>query len=78
MRACDGPAQRNGTPRSAEEERLLVGYFSDLYLVFMKKLSAFIVESESSPDDTVKLQAMLQEMIKVKKILRTGAPAVEI
>lgn len=35
----------------------------------MKKLSYFVVESETSAGETVTLQAMLQEMIKVKGLM---------
>jgi hypothetical protein len=41
----------------------------DLYGVFMKKLSYFIVELDPESSDTVKLLALLQEMIKVKKLI---------
>ena len=35
----------------------------------MKRLSQFVLAAESSNDETVKLQAMLQEMIKIKSFL---------
>ncbi|MEI6304705.1 MAG: hypothetical protein WCP09_01660 [Candidatus Taylorbacteria bacterium] len=49
------------------EFKILQEYFYDLYGVFMKKLSYFLVESSFESDDSVKLQAMLQEMIKVRR-----------
>ncbi len=48
--------------------KILERYFYDLYGVFMKRLSQFVLESEPSDIETVNLQAMLQEMIKVKKL----------
>ncbi|MEK7609674.1 MAG: hypothetical protein AAB470_00945 [Patescibacteria group bacterium] len=52
---------------SEQDHKVIEQYFNDVYGVFMKKLSHFIVEPEPRPDDTVTLQAMLQEMIKIKK-----------
>ena len=52
---------------SESEFKILQEYFYDLYGVFMKKLSYFLVESSFESDDSVKLQAMLQEMIKVRR-----------
>lgn len=67
LRALDAPSP--GHARKPEDQKVLEEYFHDLYGIFMKRLSYFIVESESRPDDSVKLQAMLQEMIKVKKLI---------
>jgi hypothetical protein len=55
------------TDLSEAEFKMLQEYFFDLYGVFMKRLSHFLVEADISSDDGIKLQAMLQEMIKVKK-----------
>lgn len=51
------------------QEKLLERYFFDLYGVFMKKMSEFVIEPESDDEKSLKLQAMLQEMVKVKKLL---------
>jgi len=84
LRVLDGPATKsksfqgneenseNKEKRSGHSEqdrKVLEDYFHDLYGIFMKKLSYFIVESEPTSDGTLKLQAMLQEMIKVKKLI---------
>ena len=73
LRVLDGPAAKGRkaaealpAPLSPHDRKVLEEYFHDLYGVFMKKLSYFVVESETGPDEAVKLQAMLQEMIKVK------------
>lgn len=81
LRVCDGPASKGmpsaakeaedgqKTVRTEQEQKVIEDYFHDLYGIFMKKLSYFIVGSEVSAEDSVKLQAMLQEMIKVKKLM---------
>lgn len=75
LRVLDGPLSKGktgekGSRRSVEEDQKVLGeYFQDLYGTFMKRLSYFIVDSEIASDETVKLQAMLQEMIKVKGLM---------
>ena len=65
----DGAAKKDGSSEDVvHQEKVLEQYFHDLYGIFMKKLSYFVVESETSSSETVTLQAMLQEMIKVKKL----------
>lgn len=78
LRVLDGPAAK-GIDKSRpakqdhkqtdNEEKILEEYFHDLYGVFMHKLSFFVVRYSSDSDETVKLQAMLQEMIKIKKLM---------
>jgi hypothetical protein len=78
LRVLDGPAAKDSAraddgdrdQRTEDERKVLEDYFHDLYGVFMKKLSFFVVESEPSSEETVKLQAMLQEMIKVKRLMK--------
>lgn len=65
-----GPKRRRvgkNSELSESDFKILQEYFYDLYGVFMKRLSHFLVEGDISSDDGIKLQAMLQEMIKVKK-----------
>lgn len=85
LRVLDGPASKGkGTdPEAGDAEGeiendkeeivrrkyVLDQYFHDLYGIFMKKLSYFVVDSDVVSSETVKLQAMLQEMIKVKKLM---------
>ena len=68
LRAFDSPAADRSHKHPAHEDKVLERYFYDLYGVFMKRLSQFVLESDPSDAETVKLQAMLQEMIKVKKL----------
>lgn len=69
LRAFDGAKDGDPAHRKPDRDKLLERYFYDLYGVFMKKLSAFVLEDRVDPSDTVKLQAMLQEMIKIKKLI---------
>ena len=73
-RLLDGPraaesAKQSAPPAGVREQKLLERYFYDLYGLFMKKLSVFVLSGEVLPRETVQLQAMLQEMIKVKKLM---------
>ena len=68
LRAFDSPAADPKGSHPAHEGKILERYFYDLYGVFMKRLSQFVLESEPTDLETVDLQAMLQEMIKVKKL----------
>ena len=70
IRAFDRP-KNDPIPdlHNPEKRQILQDYFNDLYGLFMRKLSHFITEIEVSPDTELKLQAMLQELIKVKKLL---------
>jgi hypothetical protein len=75
LRVLDGPAAKGDAGnaakrgRSDSERKILEGYFHDLYGVFMKKLSHFVVEPDPASEDGVKLLALLQEMIKIKKLM---------
>ena len=72
LRALDGPAADPAVPEPPHRQKILEQYFYDLYGVFMKRLSQFVVEPEPSEHETVKLQAMLQEMVKIKKLIGRG------
>jgi len=50
-------------------QEIVLGYSHDLYGILMKKLSEFSIEANSTPDEEVRLIAMLQEFIKIKKLL---------
>lgn len=68
LRALDGPAADRGR-RKPHEREILSQYFYDLYSVFMKKMSAFVLSDAPTPTETVTLQAMLQEMLRVKNLI---------
>ena len=78
LRVLDGPAAKgNSREHTEHEQKVLQEYFQDLYGIFMKKFSHFMVEPEVQPADSIKLQAMLQEMIKIKKLMQNGATKIE-
>ncbi len=62
------PSKVDATDDSANR-KILHDYWNDLYGLFMRKLSEFITEAGTESESEVKLQAMLQELIKVKKLL---------
>ena len=73
LRALDGPARRgSGQIHSTRETHILEEYFHDLNGVFMKRFSAVMLQTDITPEDSVKLQAMLQELLNVKKRIATG------
>ena len=56
-------------PSTARDPLVLERYWNDLYNLFLRKLSSFASESTVTEEETVKLQALLQELIKVKELL---------
>lgn len=69
MKILDGPGPARQRTRRSYEGKMLERYFYDLYGVFMKKLSGFVLEPRPPQADEVKLQALLQEMIRVKRAI---------
>lgn len=77
LRVMDGPASRGLGKRgdiseviyTDAEQKVIQDYLQDLQRLFMKKFTQFMVETELRPDEGLKLLAMLQEMIKIKKML---------
>lgn len=77
LRVLDGPVSKGNRkegavkeePLSMVEQKVLSGYLHDLYGVFMKSLSQFAIDPYVRAEEVVKLQAMLQEIIKVKKLM---------
>lgn len=48
---------------------VLEKYFNDVYNLFLRKLSAFAMFENTTSEDTLKLQALLQELVKVKELI---------
>jgi hypothetical protein len=70
IRAFDRPKnQQIPDTVNPEKQQILQDYFNDLYGLFMRKMSHFIADNEVNPDNELKLIAMVQELIKVKKLL---------
>jgi len=59
--------------RDENEQKILNGYLTDLNTIFSEKLKEFINDKKQYNENTrmaeIKLIAMLQEMIKVKKLI---------
>ena len=53
-----------------EEVQIIKEYVADVYSLFMRTLSQYMAEHDSVPDKEVKLAALLQEIIKMKRIMR--------
>lgn len=51
-------------------KEVLEKYFNDVYNLFLRKVSLFSSYDHSTEEEMLKLQALLQELIKVKKILQ--------
>lgn len=71
MKIFDRPAGKNSEyyDTSGPEREILERYFHDVYGIFLKKLSCYVMASESDIEEDAKLMALLQEMIKIKKLL---------
>lgn len=78
LRVLDGPATKSQDKSSPtrydrlitkEDAKILHDYFRDLYEVFIKKFSDFAISNYSESDENIKLQAMLQEMIRIKRLI---------
>jgi hypothetical protein len=70
FRVLDGPGAKGRKRDVSEAEYQVLGqYFQDLHSVFLKKLSSFALDTGYSPSEALKLQALLQEMTKVKRLL---------
>ncbi len=70
LRELDGRSAAGQPSKEPHETKILERYFYDLYGVFMKRLSSFVLEPLTTDAETVRLLAMLQEMVKVKKLMR--------
>jgi hypothetical protein len=73
LKVLDGPRSKGGRDyiKTEKDQKLMLIYFQDLQILLNKKLAEFI--SDASYDDTeaVKIQALVQELVKVKKLTFT-------
>lgn len=73
LRALEGPASKRSVPEyDSKQRKVLDDYFRDLYAIFLKRLSTFAVESSQDESDGIRLQAMLQELVKIKTLIEAG------
>ncbi len=56
---------------SEEDGYILEKYFNDVYNLFLRKISYFASDDMSKEEDIIKIQALLQELIKVKKLINS-------
>lgn len=61
---------RDGGIPTEDDFDLLEKYFNDVYNLFLRKLSAFATYEFLGNEESLKLQALLQELIKVKELIR--------
>lgn len=78
LKIYDGPSSKGRTKDGAKvvlatekDHAVLERYFHDLYGIFIKNISRFATEDVDQAD-MVKLQAMLQELVKIKRWLNVG------
>ncbi len=53
-----------------DSREVLEKYFNDIYNLFLRKISVFSSFEHSTDEEMLKIQALLQELVKVKKILQ--------
>jgi hypothetical protein len=52
---------------------ILEKYLNDLYNLFLRKISTYVTIQASIVEDSIKLQALLQEIIKVKDLIEKAS-----
>lgn len=55
-----------------EDVITLERYWGDIYNLFLRKLTLFASSGPCSDEDIVKLQALLQELIKIKSLIENA------
>lgn len=66
-------AIRDGNSIEGHNIEILEKYFNDIYNLFIRKLSLFASYEMESDEESTKLQALLQEMIKVKGLISNAS-----
>lgn len=65
----DSGYSRDSSYSSEDRISVLEKYFNDLYNLFLRKLTSFAMFEHTNDEEAMKMQALLQELIKVKKII---------
>lgn len=60
---------RDGSTPDENSIQALEKYFNDVYNLFLRKISTFAMFEDTSAEEELKMQALLQELIKVKKLI---------
>ena len=66
--AISFPAMLRDKPVS-QDSMILERYFSDVYSMFLNKLTYFAMGTNTKEEDVVRLRALLEELVKVRKLL---------
>ena len=68
---------RDNMQTSDKSIDVLEKYFNDIYNLFLRKLSSFAIFENADEVETTKMQALLQEMIKVKSMISNSSTETE-
>lgn len=68
-RPSDLFAIRDGGIESEESKVVLERYFNDIHNLFLRKLTHFAGNGPVNNEESLKMQGLLQEMIKVKGLI---------
>ncbi len=58
--------EKEVSPKNIE---ILERYLQDIYNLFLRKLSNYILDNRDEMEESIKIQALLQEIIKVKELI---------
>jgi len=62
---CDIPASQ----RTEKEKLILERHFSDLYSVFLHKLTAFVLQPNVSKEEAARLRVFFDQLLKAREAL---------
>lgn len=65
-------AFRDGVEQGTESLLILEQYWNDMYNLFLRKLTSFASSAPTTDEENLKLQALLQELIKVKGLIENA------
>jgi hypothetical protein len=66
----DVPAGRVPADRPSEKDKLMLErHFNDLYAVFLHKLTAFALQPNVTEEETARLRAFFDELLKARRAL---------
>jgi hypothetical protein len=60
---------KDGAKVDGRDFDILEKYLNDVYNLFLRKVSNYISVDKPSEEETIKIQALLQELIKVKNLI---------
>ena len=63
---------RDGGILETDDVVILERYWNDMYNLFLRKLTQFAGSDPRSAEDSLKLQALLQELVKVKGLIENA------